>query len=139
MRRIEAVKFICCTAVRRVRPLCREGNNNDTLYVKNGSRQQAHNAQRRTQAFLPSCPSLITSFALHYPVYRSMLSVVSISATRVASNFYHDLIDRFSMSDALLFAFLFDSRNGTVVTERRRRAGGKSSLPYPRWAYIRLC
>lgn len=33
VRRIEAVKFICRAAVRRVRPLCHEGNNNDTLYV----------------------------------------------------------------------------------------------------------
>lgn len=29
-RRIEAVKFICHAVVRRVRPVCREGNNNDT-------------------------------------------------------------------------------------------------------------
>lgn len=40
------------------------------MYVENGSRQQAHNAQRRTQAsFLPTCPGLITPFALRYPVY----------------------------------------------------------------------
>lgn len=47
-QRIEAVKFICRAAVR---PVCREGNNNDTLYVytmENGSRQQAHNAQAST-------------------------------------------------------------------------------------------
>jgi len=116
------VKFICHAVVRRVRPVCREGNNNDTW---NGSRQQAHNAYDDTHmrlTFLTSLASaLITPFALRCSVYRSMLSVVGVSATRVVSNFYHDLIDRFSMSDALVFAFLFDNRDGTIVTERRGR------------------
>lgn len=53
-----------------------------------------------------------------------------IGYTRVASNFYHDLIDRLSTSGALLFAFFLDS--GTVVTETRgREQGGEFSLPFP--------
>jgi len=54
---------------------------------------------------------------------------------RVIPNFYHDLIDRFGMSGALVVAFLFDSRRGgTIVTEREGGGGrdrGSSPPPTP--------
>lgn len=76
-----------------------------------------------------SCPGLITP--LRYPVYRLMLSVVSISAMRVVSNFYHDLIDRFSMSGALFFTFLFDNRGGIVDQKKTASKGRVLSPSFP--------
>lgn len=102
------------------------------IRVENGSRQQAHNTRTTHTSVLPPVLS-------HYSVCVTLPGIPVdaiyrqyIGYTRVAPNFYHDLIDRFSMSDALLSAFLFDSRGGTVVTERAGGGGeqGESSLPF---------
>jgi hypothetical protein len=96
--------------------------------MENGSRQQAHNAQASTHT--SERPPVLSGS--HYSVCVTLPGIPGVDAicrqyigyTRVASNFYHDLIDRFSMSGALLFTFLLDSRGGTVVTETK----GASSL-----------
>lgn len=74
------------------------------------SRQRAHNAYdtRRRLSFLPSYSGLITPFAIHYPVHRSMLSVVSHIEGRCKFFFYHGLIDRLQYGlRATSFAFPF--------------------------------
>lgn len=139
---VEAVKFICCATVRRVRLVRREGNNNDTYRERtvavSAGIQYTYDTHATRMNFPPCSRVLHGShyfvWVTLYPVYRSMLSVVGVSALyegRV-SNFYHDLIDRFSMSGALFFVFL-DSRARTIVTEWRRdeRRTRSFSLPSP--------
>lgn len=140
-RGIEAVKFICHAVVRRVRDQCAVKviiTIRGTVAVSRHTMPTTtHTCDSPSSRLSPHVSLLRLRYATRYT--RSMLSVVGVSATRVVSNFYHDLIDRFSMSGALVFAFLFDSHDGTIVKEGERGDQSFAFLFLVSGRYIRLC
>lgn len=111
-----ARQYVGCDqcAVKVIITICRERTvavSRHTIYLRH-TRTRKHAWASTFLAYLTRVSLLRLSYATRY-TGRCYLSPVYRFSTRVVSNFYHDLIDRFSMSDALFFVLLFDSRDRT--------------------------